>query len=85
MGFILAIIVSNIFDILQILILIRAILSWVSHDPYNKYIVLIYNITEPVLKPIREIFPTNVGGFDFSVIIAFFIIGFIKKIILFAI
>ena len=80
-----AIIISNLFDIVQILILARVILSWITHDPYNKYIQIIYSITEPILKPIRDIFPVQMGGFDFSVIIAFFIIGFLKKIILVAV
>ena len=85
MSFLLAIIISNLFDIVQILILARVILSWITHDPYNKYIQIIYSITEPILKPIRDIFPVQMGGFDFSVIIAFFIIGFLKKIILVAV
>lgn len=67
------------------LIMIRVILSWIPHDPYNQFIKLLYQITEPILKPVREILPMQSLGMDFSPIVAFFLLGFIKKILLMAV
>ncbi len=75
-------IVHNIFQFIQLLILVRVILSWISHDPYNQYIRIIYVLTDIVLKPIREFLPFNNAPFDFSPIIAIFLIDFLKNILL---
>ena len=85
MGFFLRLIISNVFSILQILIVIRAILSWFPHDPRGQYVSMLHAITESILGPIRANLPVYTGGFDMSPIIAFFLIGFLKKILLFAV
>ena len=48
------------------IIIARAILSWVSPDPYNPIVRFIYNATEPVLIRIRSIVPTIFGGLDLA-------------------
>ena len=75
-------IINNAFNLLQMLILIRVILSWITHDPYNQFILLLYQITEPILKPVREILPMQSMGMDFSPIVVFFLLGFVKKLLL---
>ncbi|MCH2545751.1 MAG: YggT family protein [Alphaproteobacteria bacterium] len=62
--------------------MIRVILSWIPHDPYNQFIQLLYQVTEPILKPIRETLPIQSMGMDFSPIAAFFLLGFVKKLLL---
>ena len=52
------------------IVVARAILSWVSPDPYNPIVRFIHNITEPILYRIRMIMPVSFGGIDFSPIIA---------------
>jgi YggT family protein len=78
-------IINNAFNLLQMLILIRVILSWITHDPYNQFILLLYQITEPILKPVREILPMQSMGMDFSPIVVFFLLGFVKKLLLAAV
>jgi YggT family protein len=75
-------IINNAFNLLQMLIMIRVILSWIPHDPYNQFIQLLYQVTEPILKPIRETLPIQSMGMDFSPIVAFFLLGFVKKLLL---
>ena len=75
-------IINNAFNLLQMLIMIRVILSWIPHDPYNQFIQLLYQVTEPILKPIRETLPIQSMGMDFSPIAAFFLLGFVKKFLL---
>ncbi len=78
----LAQIVSVVLTVYYWLIIIRALLSWVNPDPYNPAVNLLYRVTEPVLGPLRRLIPVGSGyGIDFSPVIAFFIIIFVKSLI----
>ena len=57
----------------------RAIISWVSPDPYNPIVRFLHSVTEPVLYPIRRRLPINFGGFDFSPVIAILAIIFLQS------
>ena len=46
------------------LIIARALLSWVSPDPYNPIVRFLYNVTEPVLGWVRRRVPIVFGGLD---------------------
>jgi YggT family protein len=48
------------------IIIARAIVSWVSPDPYNPIVRFLYRVTEPVLRPIRHRLPTLAMGLDLS-------------------
>lgn len=54
------------------ILIIRAIMSWISQgrSPVD---YLLYQLTEPLMAPIRRIIPTF-GGLDFSVMIIIFIL-----------
>ena len=52
-------------QILWIAILIRVLLTWFPIDPNNPIIRVLFEITEPVLAPIRRRLPP-MSGFDFS-------------------
>ena len=56
----------------------RAVLSWVSPDPYNPIVRFIHNLTEPVLYQIRKRLPMMYGGIDFSPIIVILVIIFLR-------
>ena len=60
-------------------VIARAVLSWVSPDPYNPIVRFIHNVTEPVLYRIRMILPVSFGGIDFSPIIVFLAIIFLRE------
>ena len=85
MNYLLYTIINNLFNLLQIMIMIRIFLSSVPHDPYNQFVKIVYKIADSILEPVREALPIQGMGFDFSPIIAFILLGFIKKIILLAI
>jgi YggT family protein len=59
------------------LILIRALVSWVSPDPYNPIVQFLVRTTEPILAPIRRFMPFM--AIDISPIIAFIAIVFLKS------
>lgn len=58
---------------MSFVIAFRALISWVSPDPRNIIVQLVYTITEPVLEPLRRVIPP-IGIIDFSALIA--MIGF---------
>jgi YggT family protein len=57
----------------------RAIISWVSPDPYNPIVKFLNAVTEPVLYPIRKKIPINLGGIDFSPILVILAIIFLQS------
>ena len=62
------------------LILIRALISWVSPDPFNHIVQFLDKTTEPILYPIRKLLPFSLRfGIDISPIIAFFAIMFLRS------
>lgn len=67
-----------------IIIIVGALLSWVSPDPYNPVVQTIYGISEPLLEPFRKLIP-SLGGLDISPIIAILCFqvlgGYIKQMI----
>ena len=58
-------------------VIARAILSWVSPDPYNPIVRFIHNATEPVLFRIRSIIP-YLGGLDVSPLVVIAVIYFLR-------
>jgi YggT family protein len=60
------------------IIIIRALISWVSPNPYNPIVRFLYRATEPVLRPVRRIIPLGGIGIDFSPVIVILVIYFLK-------
>ncbi|MBE9581061.1 MAG: YggT family protein [Proteobacteria bacterium] len=63
------------------IIIARAVLSWVSPDPYNPIVRFIHNVTEPVMYPIRRRFPLGFGGIDFSPMLVLLAIIFLRSFV----
>ena len=63
------------------IIIARAILSWVSPDPYNPIGRFIHNVTEPVLHQVRRRIPLSIGGMDFSPIIILLAVIFLQQFV----
>ena len=61
------------------IIIARAILSWVSPDPYNPVVRFLYRVTEPVLRPVRERLGAFQIGLDFSPMIVILVLYFLKE------
>lgn len=62
--------------LLFVIMLIMALMSWVVQG-YNPTQVILHQLTEPVLRPIRNIIP-NVGGLDLSILAAFLLLNVIN-------
>jgi YggT family protein len=55
-------------NIYSFVILARVLMSWINVDPYSPLARVIYDLTEPVLAPARNLLPPA-AGLDFSPII----------------
>jgi YggT family protein len=67
--------------ILELAIFGRIIMSWI--DPSGQYSIsrIIREITEPIIGPIRKLLPA-VGMFDFSPLIALFLLNILQQVVL---
>ena len=70
-------IIASILQVFSLLLVIRAVLTWFPQvDRSNPIVNLIFQITEPVLEPVRRVLPPY-NGIDFSamaVILAIYVI-----------
>ena len=69
------------FELFKIILLIRVVLSWISHNKVHPIINIIYQITYPILLPFRNMI-NPIGGIDFSPIIVFFLISYMHGLII---
>jgi len=56
----------------------RAVISWVSPDPYNPIVQFLVRSTEPVLRPVRRLLPLP-GGIDFSPLVVILGLVFLQQ------
>ncbi|MBI3582275.1 MAG: YggT family protein [Nitrospinae bacterium] len=72
-----AMVLDMVLHIAMWLIIIRALISWVSPDPYNPIVQFLIRATDPMLRPIQRLVPP-VSGLDLSPLIAIFAIYFLQ-------
>lgn len=76
----------SLFDIYGFVIIARALISWVSPDPYNPVVRALYLLTEPVLRPLRKVVPPRkLGGLDLSPMLALLLLQLIKYTIVYSV
>ena len=80
-GGIFKLLVAWTFDFLRIAILVRVVSSWLPISPYSPWIRWAYAVSEPILRPLRQVIP-SIGPIDITPIIAYFLIGFIQSAVL---
>jgi YggT family protein len=51
-------------------LLVRAVFSWIEPYPKNRLHRVTFDVTEPVLAPVRRLVPP-VGGFDIAFLLVF--------------
>jgi YggT family protein len=60
------------------IIIARAIISWVSPDPYNPIVNFLYRATEPILYRVRALLP-DLGGIDLSPLVVLLVIQLLQR------
>lgn len=64
------------------LVIIAALVSWVSPDPRNPIVRFLHVITEPLFRPFRRLLPpSRTGGLDLSPLFVLLIIYALSRFI----
>ncbi len=72
-------VVFAILSVIQWLVIIAAVISWVNPDPRNPIVQFLYKTTEPLLRPFRRLLPpSRTGGIDFSPLLLILVIILLK-------
>ncbi len=77
----LAVVVENVLWLYMWVVIIRALITWVSPDPWNPIVQFLNLATEPALAPIRRGLSRMgwMSGIDFSPIILILVIVFLQQ------
>ena len=74
------------FFLLEMLILVRILLSWIVGYQGGSVMRLLYNLTEPILQPVRNMVdksPLGGGvGLDFSPVFALILLRLVKALLM---
>jgi YggT family protein len=73
-----------ILDLLQLyslLIIIRAVMSWMRVDPRNQFVRILNALTDPVLDPIQRVIPPIGGNLDISPVVAILLVQLLREVI----
>jgi len=86
-GFLLALVqlLLTLLSLYTWVIIIRALISWVSPDPRNPLVAALRNLTEPVLRPLRRLVPPRMtGNIDVSPILAILLIQLVRYTVIYS-
>jgi YggT family protein len=64
----------------MICLIVRAVFSWIEPYPKNRIHRLTFDITEPVIGPVRRLVPP-MGGLDISFILVFFAVTIVLQLV----
>jgi YggT family protein len=65
---------------LQWLVIIAALVSWVSPDPRNPIVRFLYTVTEPLFRPFRKLVPPSRTGYiDLSPLFVLLVIYLLSR------
>jgi YggT family protein len=76
--------IDKVFDIIELLILARIILSYIPNLKGSQITEVVYQLTEPILHPVRELLykiGLNKGMIDFAPIGAFLLLAVIRSLL----
>ena len=74
-------IINLLFDLIYFFLVARIVLSWFPHNRYHPIIKIVYNFTDPLLAPFRNMI-NPIAGIDLSPIIVFFFLRILKDFLI---
>jgi YggT family protein len=77
----LAELLSLLLNVFIVVIIVQAILSWISPGSYNPINSLLYSLTAPVLRPIQKVIPP-IAGIDLSPLVALVVLQLVKMLLI---
>ena len=75
-------IIDNVFSFLNLLIIIRVFMAWFQISQPSPVANIIINITEPLLRPVRELIFQFNSSIDISPVITIFILNSLKSLLI---
>ncbi len=66
---------------LNLAVFARVLISWLPVDRESPFVRLLYEITEPILGPIRRVLP-SMGGFDLAPMVGLILISVVERVLL---
>jgi YggT family protein len=73
-------IILYILNILSLLLLARALFSWVDPGMNSQIGSFLRNITEPIVAPVRQVVPP-MGGLDLSIMVTMLLLIVLRQLI----
>ena len=80
-----AVVIDKLLSAYMLVVIVRALLSWVRPDPYNPVVRFINGLVDPVAYRISRVIPTRIGMVDISPIILIALIWFAQSFLVRAI
>jgi YggT family protein len=71
--------VLTLIDLYSLVVLAAVVMSWVHADRRHPLVQGVFNLTEPVLAPIRRVIPPT-AGLDFSPIVLLIALRLLREI-----
>jgi YggT family protein len=72
--------IGLLFHVLIFAIVARALLSWFNLSPSNPLVRILYDVTEPILAPLRRVIPT-IGMIDITPIAAILLLQVAEQVL----
>jgi len=73
--------VNILFELLTFAIIARALLSWFNLGPDHPIVRVLYDITEPILAPLRRVIPM-LGMIDITPFVAILLLQFVQRLLM---
>lgn len=73
--------INSLITVLDWLILIRIVISWVAPYSRNQFVGIVYDVTEPILRPFRVYIPIGNSRLDLSPILAYFALNLLRRVL----
>ena len=80
-GYLALFLLRSAFELLKLALIVRVIGSWLGQGRYNRYLRLVYTLTDWLVEPIRRILPPF-GILDFSPLVAYLVLYFAEELVL---
>ena len=74
--------VRILFWVLDLAILARVLISWFRPNPDNPLVRMVWEITEPIMRPLRRVIPPLGGTLDITPMIALFLLEVVQRFLL---
>lgn len=69
------------FGLLSLALIVRVLSSWIRVSPYSKWVRWSFVLSEPILRPLRQIIP-SLGMIDITPIVAYILLGLLQSFVM---